>query len=48
VAVDGLAAYYDRPETAPPGIVIGYATPPEHAYTNAVSALAGALATRPL
>ena len=45
VAVDGLAAYHHRPQAAPSGIVIGYATPPEHAYAAAVSALVGTLQT---
>ncbi|WP_443056339.1 aminotransferase-like domain-containing protein, partial [Streptomyces sp. IBSBF 3136] len=41
VALDGLAAFR-HPETgmvAPDGVVIGYATPPEHAYGAALEAL---------
>ncbi|MFD9004320.1 PLP-dependent aminotransferase family protein [Streptomyces sp. NPDC059582] len=41
VALDGLAAFR-HPETdmaAPDGLVVGYATPPEHAYGAAVEAL---------
>ncbi|MGI8335783.1 PLP-dependent aminotransferase family protein [Actinomadura scrupuli] len=45
VAVEGIAAFYDRPEDAPLGIAIGYATPPEHAYGNALDALINALRT---
>jgi GntR family transcriptional regulator/MocR family aminotransferase len=47
VAVDGLAYFYHRPADAPLGIVIGYATPPEHAYGNALDALVAALRERP-
>jgi GntR family transcriptional regulator/MocR family aminotransferase len=39
VAVDGLSAFYRRPREAPLGVVIGYATPPQHAYEGAVDAL---------
>jgi GntR family transcriptional regulator/MocR family aminotransferase len=43
VAVDGLAAYFQNPKGVPPGLVIGYTTPPEHAYTNALDTLVAAL-----
>lgn len=45
VALDGLAAFR-HPETdmdAGDGLVVGYATPPEHAYTAALEALCRAL-----
>ncbi|MGW1002938.1 MocR-like pyridoxine biosynthesis transcription factor PdxR [Streptomyces sp. NPDC002520] len=45
VALDGLAAFR-HPETDMPaadGLVVGYATPPEHAYTAALEALCGVL-----
>ncbi|MFE1248141.1 PLP-dependent aminotransferase family protein [Streptomyces sp. NPDC058735] len=45
VAVDGLAAFR-HPETDMPmsdGLVVGYATPSEHAYGPALEALCGAL-----
>ena len=45
VHVDGLSSYYDRPQSADLGIVIGYATPPQHAYDSAVDALTAAVAT---
>ena len=45
VALDGLAAFR-HPDTempAPDGLVVGYATPPEHAYSAALEALCGVL-----
>lgn len=45
VALDGLAEFR-HPEAvgvAPDGLVVGYATPPEHAYGSAVEALCGVL-----
>lgn len=45
IALDGLAAFR-HPETDMPvsdGLVVGYATPPEHAYGPALAALCGAL-----
>ncbi|MEU5876347.1 PLP-dependent aminotransferase family protein [Spirillospora sp. NPDC047279] len=39
VTVEGLATFYHRPEDAPLGVVVGYTTPPEHAYENALEAL---------
>jgi GntR family transcriptional regulator/MocR family aminotransferase len=47
VAVDGIAYFYHHPPDAPLGIIIGYATPPEHAYTGALESLVTALRERP-
>ncbi len=47
VALDGLADFR-HPDTDMPaddGLVVGYATPPEHAYGAALEALCGALAS---
>ncbi|WP_436534753.1 PLP-dependent aminotransferase family protein [Actinoplanes sp. HUAS TT8] len=44
VVVDGLSRFYAEPRAAPPGVVIGYATPPQHAYAGAVNELLAALA----
>ncbi|MEU0941821.1 PLP-dependent aminotransferase family protein [Streptomyces canus] len=47
VALDGLAEFR-HPDTDMPahdGLVVGYATPPEHAYGAALDALCGALAS---
>jgi GntR family transcriptional regulator / MocR family aminotransferase len=46
VAVDGLSRFYQRPRTSPLGVVIGYATPPEHGYREALDTLTDALETR--
>ncbi|GHE41821.1 GntR family transcriptional regulator [Streptomyces longispororuber] len=49
VGLEGLAAYR-HPEartTAPDGLVVGYATPAEHAYTAALDALCRALPPPP-
>ena len=43
VGAHSLSAYARR-RSAPPGLVIGYATPPGHAYPAAVQALVTALA----
>lgn len=43
VAVDQLSAFYSRRAAAPLGVAIGYTTPPQHAYENAVSALITAI-----
>ncbi|MFE0673746.1 PLP-dependent aminotransferase family protein [Streptomyces sp. NPDC058867] len=46
VALDGLAAFRhprDPGPTAPDGLVVGYATPSEHAFTAALEALCAAL-----
>jgi GntR family transcriptional regulator/MocR family aminotransferase len=45
VHVDGLSSYYNNPEAADLGLVIGYATPPQHAYEPAMTALITALTT---
>lgn len=39
VAVDGLSTFYADPSEATGGLVIGYATPPEHGFVPAVDAL---------
>jgi GntR family transcriptional regulator / MocR family aminotransferase len=44
VAADGLAEYALRDHTRGPALVIGYATPPEHAYTTALARLTAAIA----
>jgi GntR family transcriptional regulator / MocR family aminotransferase len=44
VAVEGLAGSALRDHTHGPALVIGYATPPEHAYTTALARLTAALA----
>ncbi|WP_149822765.1 PLP-dependent aminotransferase family protein [Streptomyces tailanensis] len=46
IALDGLATFRHPEATdteAPDGLVVGYATPPEHAYGAAVEALCGVL-----
>ena len=43
--VGGLAAYRAGGAEQPPALVIGYATPPDHAYTGAVARLVAALTT---
>jgi GntR family transcriptional regulator/MocR family aminotransferase len=45
VAVDGLSPFHHRPQSSPLGIVVGYATPPQHAYESAVNALIAATRT---
>ena len=55
LAVDGLGAYRagtagagkGRGAEGLPALVIGYATPPEHAFTAAVARLGAALRTPP-
>ena len=44
VALEGISYFYARPEDAPLGLLIGYATPPDHAFGNALDALVAALA----
>jgi GntR family transcriptional regulator/MocR family aminotransferase len=44
VAVHGLSPYWHRSGARPRGIVVGYATPPEHAFPAAVEALGAGLA----
>ncbi|MEV5320969.1 PLP-dependent aminotransferase family protein [Streptomyces sp. NPDC052687] len=45
IALDGLAAFRhpEAPMDAPDGLVVGYATPSEHAYGAALDALCGVL-----
>ena len=44
VAISGLAEYALREHTRGPALVVGYATPPEHAYTTALARLTAAIA----
>jgi GntR family transcriptional regulator / MocR family aminotransferase len=44
LAVGGLAAYRAGSQDLPPALVVGYATPPDHAYTGALARLTAALA----
>jgi GntR family transcriptional regulator/MocR family aminotransferase len=44
VAVSGLAQFGTGAGQRPPALVVGYATPPPHAYTTAIARLAAALA----
>lgn len=44
LAVSGLESYTDGPPTGSPALVIGYGTPPEHAFTAALARLAAVLA----
>ncbi|WP_433824422.1 PLP-dependent aminotransferase family protein [Actinoplanes sp. CA-015351] len=44
VAVDGLSRFYAHPPDSPLGVVVGYATPPQHAYDSAIDTLTSALA----
>ena len=46
VAVDGLADYALRDHTRGPALAIGYATPPEHAFTTALARLTAAIQDR--
>lgn len=43
IAVDNLAYYYRNSTQAPAGIVVGYATPAEHDFRNALTSLISAL-----
>ena len=43
VAVEGLGGYALREHTRGPALVIGYATPPDHAYTTALARLTAAI-----
>ncbi|MFI7489249.1 PLP-dependent aminotransferase family protein [Micromonospora echinaurantiaca] len=43
LALGGLAAHRHRPGAHPPGLVVGYATPPGHAYPAALDALLAVL-----
>jgi GntR family transcriptional regulator / MocR family aminotransferase len=44
LAVEGLGSYSARADPRSPALVIGYGTPPEHAYTAAVARLIAVLA----
>ncbi|WP_219509681.1 MocR-like pyridoxine biosynthesis transcription factor PdxR [Nonomuraea ceibae] len=46
VHVEGLSAFYHRPEESPLGILIGYGTPADHAFGPALNALIEALCDR--
>ncbi|MFH0516168.1 PLP-dependent aminotransferase family protein [Streptomyces sp. M41] len=39
LALAGLGGYWGTPGPHPPGLVVGYATPPRHAYAGALDAL---------
>jgi GntR family transcriptional regulator/MocR family aminotransferase len=43
ITVDGLTQFYRRADESPLGIVIGYAAPPEHGYSDALDRLVDAL-----
>jgi GntR family transcriptional regulator / MocR family aminotransferase len=43
LAVGGLAAYRAGRQAHPAALVVGYATPPNHAYTGALARLTAAL-----
>ena len=47
LALEGLHAYALAPERHTPALVVGYATPPEHAYTAAVARLCATLSAAP-
>jgi GntR family transcriptional regulator/MocR family aminotransferase len=44
--LNGLAGFWHDPQDRLPGLVLGYATPPEHAYAQALQALEDVLADR--
>jgi GntR family transcriptional regulator / MocR family aminotransferase len=44
LAIEGLGAYALDDPTSGPALVIGYATPPEHAFSGAVARLCAAIA----
>jgi len=44
VAVEGLSAFSAMGAAEPPALVVGYATPPAHAFTSAISRLCRAIA----
>jgi GntR family transcriptional regulator/MocR family aminotransferase len=44
LAIEGLRSFGTRPGTGSPALVIGYGTPPAHAFTTAIGALAATLA----
>jgi GntR family transcriptional regulator/MocR family aminotransferase len=43
LALDGLGGYHHGGPRHPPALVVGYATPPDHAYTGALARLTAAL-----
>jgi GntR family transcriptional regulator/MocR family aminotransferase len=43
LALDGLSSYALGASSAPPALVVGYATPPPHAYTGALARLCASL-----
>jgi GntR family transcriptional regulator / MocR family aminotransferase len=45
LALDGLRRYAFGDDTGRPGLVIGYARPPQHAYTTALARLCAVLST---
>lgn len=46
LALDGLRSYHHTEDPQPPALVVGYATPPEHAYTAAIARLTATLGER--
>jgi GntR family transcriptional regulator / MocR family aminotransferase len=44
LAVEGLDAYRAAEQQHGPALVVGYATPPEHAFTGALARLTAVLA----
>ena len=44
LALEGLSGYHATPGPHPPGLVVGYGTPPEHAFTGALARLTATLA----
>jgi GntR family transcriptional regulator/MocR family aminotransferase len=43
LSLQGLGEYAHGAHTHPPALVVGYAKPPEHAFTGAVARLAAVL-----
>jgi GntR family transcriptional regulator / MocR family aminotransferase len=46
LALTGLRRFWHEPEGHPPHLMIGYATPHDHAFTRAVELLSGLLGHR--
>lgn len=46
LALEGLGSYHHTADQQPPAIVLGYATPPEHAYTTALARFTATLGER--
>jgi DNA-binding transcriptional MocR family regulator len=44
LALTGLGRFWHDPADRPPHLIIGYATPPDHAYPRSVELLAGLIA----